>query len=697
MSVQRVVSKIVKYNDITLAFLLVAIIGLMIIPMPTFIVDALIGVNMGISFLMLMMGLYISSALDFSVYPTMLLITTLFRLALNITTTRLILLNGDAGEIVYTFGNFVVEGNFIVGAVVFLILTIVQFLVIAKGSERVAEVGARFTLDAMPGKQMSIDADLRAGVISMEEAQERRKRVTDESKLFGAMDGAMKFVKGDSIAGIIITMVNILGGIIIGTTQLGMSAGDSIQKYGILTIGDGLVSSIPSLLIAISAGVIITRSGDEDSDHLGGEIGRQIFDKPKAILLAGCLLCLVGLIPGFPKIQLFSLGGILGSFGFILMKMVKSDDEEDVNGAQSLKDTIAPAAGKRTPQKSGADDANEIALTVPLLLDISESLADSLNYKHLDDELIALRRALYFDLGVPFPGIHIRQNPNLTELQYSLFIHEVPVSSGTLEKGKLLVLESLENLDMMGVSYTQTDNFLPDTPSIWCDTSVGGLLDKSNISYMDHSKIISFHLSTVLARHSSEFIGLQETRFLLEEVEKQFPELVREASRLVPVQKIAEVLQRLVQEQVSVRNMRSILETLVEWGAKEKDPIMLVEYVRSNLKRQLSYMYSGGMNMLAAYLLDPGLEETVRKSIRQTSGGAFLALDPSTSAQLIENMREVIGDTKSKSQKCVLLASMDIRRYVRRLIEGEFYSLPVLSYQELTPEITVQPIDRIKL
>ncbi|MDR2935048.1 MAG: flagellar biosynthesis protein FlhA, partial [Candidatus Adiutrix sp.] len=341
---RRTVGLLTSHNDLVLVALMVAVIGLMIVPLPTPIMDALIGANMAMSFLVLMLSIYVRGALSFSTFPSLLLFTTLYRVGLNIATTRLILLQADAGEIIYTFGEFAVGGNFIVGAVVFLILTIIQFLVIAKGAERVSEVGARFTLDAMPGKQMSIDADLRAGVINMEEAQRRRQEVGQESQMFGAMDGAMKFVKGDSIAGLIVTAVNIVGGTLIGVLQNGLSAGEALQLYGILTIGDGLVSQIPSLIIAISAGILVTRSGGE-TDNLGAQIGEQIFAQPRALMVAGGLIILFALIPGFPKPQLFTLGLILAGIGQTLKKISQSPARPDFR--QELSRTLKPAAAAR--------------------------------------------------------------------------------------------------------------------------------------------------------------------------------------------------------------------------------------------------------------------------------------------------------------------------------------------------------------
>jgi type III secretion protein V len=692
-NMRQTVGAFTRHNDLTLVALMVAVIALMILPMPTFLVDALIGTNLAVSFLILMMTMYVRTALDFSSFPTVLLFTTLFRVGLNITTTRLILLQADAGEIIFTFGEFAVGGNFIVGAVVFTILTIVQFLVIAKGAERVAEVGARFTLDAMPGKQMSIDADLRAGVIDMAEAQKRRESVSAESSMYGAMDGAMKFVKGDSIAGLIVAVVNILGGTLIGVLQNGMTAGEALQLYGILTIGDGLVSQIPSLLIAISAGILITRSGDE-SDNVGAQIGGQIFAQPKALTVAGALVFIFALIPGFPKPQLFTLAALLLLVGRTLGYISRAPAEPDYQ--KELSHTLTAAAEPRkAPARKPGQARDEFAPVVPIILDLSPALIDNLSYESLNEDLAALRRALYFDLGVPFPGINIRPNPGLPGLTYVLQLNEIPISRGELMAGRVLVTEKPENLAVLGLTAEEGQRFLPGLDSRWLPEDQAPVLAKAGLGFMTHSRILAYHLSLLLARHASNFLGLQETKFLLDKMEERAPDLVREATRLLPIQRIAEILQRLVQERISIRDLRGILEALIEWSPKEKDSIMLVEYVRGNLKRQISYQYSGGQNLLPAVLLEPAVEEAVRKAIRQTSAGAFLALDPETSRRLIAAIQALADKYRGQEQKPVLLASMDIRRYLRRLIEAEFYEMPVLSYQELTPEISVQPIDRL--
>jgi len=691
---RRTVGLLTSHNDLVLVALMVAVIGLMIIPLPTPIMDTLIGANLAMSFLVLMLSIYVRGALSFSTFPSLLLFTTLYRVGLNIATTRLILLQADAGEIIYTFGEFAVGGNFIVGAVVFLILTIIQFLVIAKGAERVSEVGARFTLDAMPGKQMSIDADLRAGVITMEEAQRRRQEVGQESQMFGAMDGAMKFVKGDSIAGLIVTAVNITGGTLIGVLQNGLTAGEALQLYGILTIGDGLVSQIPSLIIAISAGILVTRSGGE-TDNLGSQIGEQVFAQPRALIVAGGLIILFALIPGFPKPQLFTLGLILAGFGQTLKKISQAPARTDFR--QELSQTLKPAAGAKKEAPRPGAPREEFSPVVPIILDVSPQLLENLAYEALNEELAALRRALYFDLGVPFPGINIRPNPGLPGLAYDLLLNEIPVARGQLEEGQVLVEESPENLQMLRLTPKEGRPFLPGRASWWLPETQRELLTKAGLSYMDHPKILAYHLSLVLARHAGSFLGLQETKFLLDKMEERTPDLVREATRLLPTQRLADIFQRLVSENVSVRDLRGILEAIIEWAPKEKDPIMLVEYVRGALKRQISYQHSGGQNLLPAVLLDPQLEETIRKSIRQTSTGAFLALAPEVSKKILAALGQALAASGRADRRPVILASIDIRRYLRRLIEADFYETPVLSYQELTPEISVQPVGRVNI
>ncbi len=684
-------SQITRFADIALAGLVIGIIALMILPIPPFLLDTLLAINLCISASLLLVAMYIPSALHISTFPSLLLFTTLFRLALNITTTRLILLKAHAGAIIYTFGHFVVAGNYVVGAVIFLIITIVQFLVITKGSERVSEVAARFTLDAMPGKQMSIDSDMRAGLIDLDEARRRRRVLERESQLFGAMDGAMKFVKGDAIAGLIITAINIIGGLIIGVLQKGMPVMKAVQTYSILTIGDGLVSQIPALLISITSGVVVTRvSSDEEQTNLGRDIGQQMLSQPKALLIAGGMLLGFALIPGFPKVQFLLLGCAVGGVGYGLYLPLKKRPEKE----PSFSAQITRSKKKKAETVSAGE---EFSITVPLLVDIDAQTESFLDPQEFNVELSRVRIALYHDLGVPFPGVHLRFNENLTGGIYSILVQEIPVASGKIREHFVLFQDKTDILETLSIPYEQEERFLPTFETIWIPSTYREALQKSGFPFMEKTQIICHHVILVLQKHAGDFIGLQETKTLLDRMERSFPDLVKETYRVIPLQKISEIFRRLVQEQISLRDLRTILEALVEWGSKEKDVVMLSEYVRSSLRRQVSYKYSGGRNVLAVYLLDPQVEETIRQAIRQTSAGSYLALDPAKAKAFVQRVKSEVGTITGKTVRPVLLTSMDVRRYVRKLIESEIEELPVLSYQELTPDISLQPLGKIRL
>lgn len=696
---QRWLQAIVNRNDLVLAALIVGIIFMMILPLPTWLVDAMIALNMCISAILLMVAMYLPSPLAFSSFPSVLLVTTLFRLAIGIATTRLILLNGDAGHIVYTFGNFVVGGNLIVGLVVFLILTIVQFIVITKGAERVAEVGARFSLDAMPGKQMSIDGDMRAGVIDMDEARRRRSLVEKESQLYGSMDGAMKFVKGDAIAGLIIVAVNLLGGILIGTLQRDMSAGDAMKIYSILTIGDGLISQIPALFISIASGMIVTRvTTGEGPSNVGRDVGAQILSQPKALMIGTAVMVGFGLIPGMPMLTFFALAAALGTVGYILLKgEVKTVDA--VTGETKTIPAVN-AAGTNKPGTRNATkpaDADNFQPTVPLMVDVSSALERVFSSDLLNDELVKVRRALFFDMGIVFPGLQLRFNDQLPDEGYSILVGEVPVSQGRLRAQHLLVRETPENLNALAIPFETDRNFLPNLPTLWTPGSMKDSLRATGIPFMEPTQLLSYHIAFVLRKHAAEFVGIQETRSILSDMEARFPELAKEIVRVMPIHRIAEILQRLVSEEISIRNVRTVMEALVEWGQKEKDPVLLAEYVRIALKRYISHKFSAGQNMLPAYLLSPSIEDEIRTAIRQTSGGSYLALDPQSSKRIVQAVKLAVGDISLVQNRPVLLTSMDIRRYVRKLVEQDLSELAVLSYQELTQDINIQPLARIEL
>jgi type III secretion protein V len=686
-----------RYGDIYMAVIIVCVLGLFIIPVPFWVLDTLIATNLMISVVLLMMSLYVRNALAISTFPSLLLVTTLFRLALSITSTRMILVEGYAGEIIFTFGKFVVGGNFIVGAVIFLILLIVQFIVITKGAERVAEVTARFTLDAMPGKQMSIDADMRAGVADHKEAQRRRSVLEKENSLFGAMDGAMKFVKGDAIATMIIVAINIVAGLCIGIFQRGEPASEAVQTYSILTIGDGLVSQIPALMISITAAVIITRITTDEDQGLGSDIFGQIMAVPKAIFIAGFVVFGLGLIPGFPKIQFFMLAFFLLVAGYLLRRRMTALEAKKKGGPL----TARSDSKSGTPSAGAGDHAEEVddsfSITVPVMVEADNEIRRILDPEALNKQLILVRRALYLDLGVPFPGIHLRYNGRDEDGAYRILLQEVPMSEGRIRGGYLYVRESADNLRAFGLADDPVDQPVDRREAFWVSEANKERLQAIGCSNMDPAQLLSYHISLVLKRYASEFIGIQEVRSLLTQMEGEYGEIVREVQRVMTPQRIAEVLQRLVQEEISVRNLKAIFQGLIEWAPKEKDTLLLTEYVRLSLKRYISHKHSAGQNVLVAYLLEPSLEEVIRKAVRQTSAGSFLALEPATAKKIVEKVRERVGDVATRDRMPVLLTSMDVRRYVRKLIEIELPDLAVLSHQELSDDINIQPLGRIKL
>jgi type III secretion protein V len=668
---------------------------MIIIPVNPVIIDCLISVNLTASISIMMISLYISKAVHLSVFPSLLLITTLFRLGIEISATRQILLHADAGEIIFAFGNFVVGGSFVVGIVIFLIITIVQFIVVTKGAERVAEVAARFTLDAMPGKQMSIDADMRSGVIDATQARELRLALTKESQLYGAMDGAMKFVKGDVIAGIVIAVINIVGGLIIGMTLHGMTAMQAAQIYTLLSIGGGLVSQIPSLLISLTAGIVTTRvSSDKKDTNLGKDITSQISAQPKGLLLAAFVILGVGFIPGFPKFILIPLALGVGYAGYSNMKRIKKSEEKVGKGG-----VIETDVDGHSVIRGGPDDYQ---LTLPVILEVGKSLSaaikkDKNNITFVEEMIPKMRIALYQDIGIKFPGVHVKfDSATLEDQDYTIYLNEVPLMRGKILDGYVLTNESQENLRRYNLPFMTSKNSVQQA-SLWVENKYKEILKKAGIKYFEPIDVMILHLSYFYKKYAGEFLGIQEVRGILEFVEKSYPDLVKEVTRLVPLQKLTEIFKRLVEEQVSIKDLRSILEALSEWGQTEKDTVVLTEYVRSSLKRYISYKYSKGQSTLSVYLLDPEIEDMVKAAIKQTSSGSYLALDPDSVQMILHAMRQVIVPTPPDGQTPVLLTAIDVRRFVRKLIEGEFPDLPVLSYQEVVPEIKIQPLGRVQL
>ncbi|MBN4066944.1 type III secretion system export apparatus subunit SctV [Simkania negevensis] len=684
-------------SDIVLALFVVAIVSFMVIPVPPPVIDVLIAMNLSIAFTLLMVALYIPSAVHLSIFPSLLLITTLFRLGINIASTKQILLHAYAGEIIQAFGLFVVGGSFVVGGVVFLIITVVQFIVITKGAERVAEVAARFTLDAMPGKQMSIDADMRAGVLDASEARQKRSAIQKESQLYGAMDGAMKFVKGDAIAGIVITLINVIGGLIIGMLIHKMPGMVAAKTYSLLSIGDGLVSQIPALLISITAGIVTTKVTSEDKDtNLGKEISGQLLRQPKALLVGAFVVLLLAFVPGFSKAPFIVIAILLGSVGYGFHAASKRAKAKRAGkGKAGIIDTDVDGHSVIS-----AGEEEDFALTLPVILEVGTLVTKKISSKEADfiEAMIPrMRQALYNDLGIRFPGVHVRTNaPNIEKDEYNILLNEVPLIHGKIIESHVLTNEIEDNLKDYNIPYIEYINSL-GLPSLWVAETHISILDKAGIKYWRPLEAIILHISYFFRHYAGEFLGIQEARSMLEFMERSYPDLIKEVTRLIPLQKLTEIFKRLVQEQVSVKDLRTIMEALSEWAQTEKDTVLLTEYVRSSLKRYISYKYSQGQTTLSVYLLDPEIEDMVRAAIKQTSAGSYLALDPDSVQMILQSVRNTIVPTPPGGQPPVLLTAIDVRRFVRKLIETEYPDVSVVSYQEIVPEIRIQPLGRIQI
>ncbi len=700
-------SFLTKYSDIVLALVVVAIVGMMIVPLPTLLLDILLTLNISISVTLLLISLYVPAALRLSVFPTLLLITTMYRLALTISTTRLILLTGDPGEVVVAFGKFVVQGNFVVGGIIFVILTVVNFIVISKGSERVAEVAARFTLDAMPGKQMSIDADLRAGSIDMEEGKRKRRDLERESQLFGAMDGAMKFVKGDAIASIIITVINIVGGLIIGVMQKGMDVGAAAQKYALLTIGDGLVGMIPAILISTCAGIIVTRvGGDEEGNHLGKDVGTQLTAYPKAIAIAGGMLCVLAVIPGLPTIPFLALGGAAGFGAWTMLKrqQAAAAAEDGGGGLLPTESENGTPASVEPPPKEPINPESEVFVPVvtPIVLEVSDALVPYVdsrqdNGKFLFELIPFMRDGLFVELGVRFPGVRARGNSGLPPGAYQIQINEVPVVTGQATLGHVLVNDTVDRLRLMNIQGFEAINPATRQPAAWVPEQYRDTLEAAGLTTWDVPGYIILHLAAILRRNAREFVGVQEVQTMLDQLEKAFPAIIKEVvPKVINVLKLTDIIQRLVEEEISVRDLRGILQSLAEYGQVEADNVMLTEHVRSAMRRYISHKYARGTGTLVVYLLDPQIEEAIRGSIKRTSAGTHLALEPELAQEIVQAVKAECGHLPPSAQRPVILTAMDIRRYVRKLLEYEFNPpFSVLSYQELAPDLNIQPVARI--
>ncbi|QAU24335.1 EscV/YscV/HrcV family type III secretion system export apparatus protein [Dyella sp. M7H15-1] len=663
-------------QDLILAAMLLVAVFMMIVPLPTVLVDVLIALNLTLSIVLLMMAVYIREPMEFSGFPSVLLITTLYRLALTISTSRLILLQHDAGEIVYTFGNFAVGGNLAVGLIVFAIITVVQFIVITKGSERVAEVGARFSLDAMPGKQMSIDGDMRAGIIDANEARRLRQMVQKESQLYGAMDGAMKFVKGDAIASIIVILVNIFGGITVGVFMHGMTAGEAASTYAILSVGDGLIAQIPALLISIAAGIIVTRVPGEERRNLASDLSSQLMRHRSALWIVSAVLVVFACLPGFPTLIFLAIAAMIGGGAFM--------SGRKAGGGGAGAGTGAAAEGHAGDE--GAAELPAVGAT-PLLLRVHPDLARG---GRLGQALIELRQSKLEQLGLPLPQIVLQAHAGLSPQSFSFLLYQEPVLTLTMQPLLLADASSAR------LSQAVAHDTLPfgGHRLQWAPVEQQPVLEATGVKvYRDHDAVTHV-VSLALDRYASELIGVQEARYLMDQMESSYGELIKELQRQLPIGRIADVLQRLVAEGVSIRDLRAIFEALVEWAPREKDPVMLAEYARMALRRHIVGRHRRGQPWISAWVLGGQIEQTIRESIRQTAAGSYSALSAEESQSILQEIKATVAKNGSAT---ALVTAIDVRRFVRKLIERELSGLAVLSFQELDDEAELKVLGHIEL
>ena len=679
------------YSDILLAFGVVAIIALMILPLPTLLIDALVAINILLGVGLLLLALYIPRPTAFSSFPSVLLLTTLFRLSLSIAITRMILLEADAGHIIDAFGNVVVGGNLVVGLVVFLIITVVQFIVVAKGAERVAEVAARFTLDAMPGKQLSIDSDLRAGLIDKDEARRRRRLLEVESQLHGSLDGAMKFVKGDAIAGIVIIIVNILGGLAIGVLQRDLSMSDAMHTYSVLTIGDGLVAQIPALLCSISAGLVVTRTSGEDKDqHLGAVIGEQISAHPRVMLIAGMLSILLMFVPGFPWPVFLVIGLVLLGSSIWRARHSSKAMRRMLRLPEPTPEAVAAAARGARPVTA---EPEELMPPAPMTLEVDSATLDRLGRDNVALVLVSVVSQLRDRFGVPVPSPALRSWRDAPEGGYRLIAHGMRLATGSLRSGHRYELDlSARPINVnvnagSALALAGETPLWPALPGRW-EPALAGVSDAVSL---EESELLSRHLSLALRKQLGLFLGIQETSNLINRWSRDYPDLVKELLRVVPPQRVSEVLKRLVEEGVPVRNLRDVFEAITDAGAREKDIVLLTELVRTALRRQISDQFTGPNRTLTAVLAHPELEDSLRQSVRAGANGGQIAIDPEVFRRVGAELHELRGRLGVEWGSLVLLSSMDVRRHLRRLIENEFFELPVLSFQELVGDLQVIP------
>ena len=670
-----------KFRDVGVLAAVIMIIAMLIIPLPPWMLSFLIVINISLGLMVLLTAMNMKEALDFSIFPSIILLLTLFRLGLSVSTTRAILANGDAGQVVDTFGDFVVGGNILVGLVVFLILVLIQFIVITKGSERVAEVAARFTLDAMPGKQMSIDADLNAGVISEREARERREKVSGEADFYGAMDGATKFVKGDAIASMVMVIINLLFGLIIGVVQMDLEFAEAATKFSKLTVGDGIVAQIPALLISTATGIVVTRASSKGS--LGGDITDQLFAQAKLMYIAGGTIVLLGLFTPIPMLITIPVGGslILGAY---MMDRKKPEDAEEMLEIEEEEATDVMKSPENVVNLLTVDPIEfEFGYGLIPLVDASQG-------GDLLDRVVMIRRQLALELGIVIPVVRIRDNIQLQPNEYRIKIKGNEMAKGELLLDHYLAMspgddDAIEGIDTIEPSF--------GLPAKWITEQEKENAEMFGYTVVDPPSVVSTHLTEIIRANAHELLGRQETKQLVDHLHETYPILVDELTPTpLSIGEIQKVLERLLRENVSVRNLPIIFETLADYAKLTSDTDVLTEYVRQALARQITTQYVGDQEALKVITVSGAVEKRIADSIQQTEHGNYLAMDPNDSQQILEAVAAEVERVSFMEQNAIIICSPAIRMYMRQLTERYFPQVPILSYNELDAAVEIQSV-----
>ncbi|MEH7253870.1 flagellar biosynthesis protein FlhA [Neobacillus niacini] len=676
-----------KTKDLSILFVVILIVAMMIIPMPTLLLDFLLIINISVSLMILLVAMNTKEPLEFSIFPTAILLTTLFRLALNVSTTRSILSRADGGAVIETFGSFVIGGNAVIGFVVFLILVVIQFIVITKGSERVAEVAARFTLDAMPGKQMSIDADMNAGLISDKDARDRRRKIEMESDFYGAMDGASKFVKGDAIAGIIILIINVIGGFIIGMTIHGMGFAEAASTFTLLSVGDGLVSQVPALLISTATGITVTRAATNGS--LGSDIMGQIFSYPKLLYIVAGTISVLGIFTPIGIFLTLPIAGLLAFGGYSLQNSMK---KEELRNEQAEMDETVEDIGSPEKVISLLNlDTLELEIGYGLI-----PLADQKQGGDILDRIVMIRRQFAIELGLVIPTIRIRDNLQLSPNQYVLKFRGNRIATGEVYLDHFLAMNQVSEEDGIEGIHVVEPAF--GLPAVWVNIEAKERAELMGYIIVDPPSVIATHLTEVLKRYAYQLLRREETKELIDNLKENHPNLVEElVPSLLSVGDIQKVLQNLLREQISIRDLAAIFETLADFAVYTKEHRVLTEYVRQSLTRQITEQFAddGVINVLTA---GATLEKGIADSIQQSEAGVqYLSMDPQTSRKITEELHEQIERVVKLGGQPIFLTSPSIRMYLKQFVDKVMPTVPVLAYTELEPDVEIQSIGVVNI